>query len=336
MQILIIGGTRNVGHYLTLALLKAEHTITLVNRGKTPDDLPEALERLRADRTDSAALERALGGRQFDVVVDNALYKRPEAETIIRLLNGRVGHYIFLSSGQVYLVREGLERPFSEDDYEGRVMPAPKAATFAYAEWLYGYDKRQVEDAMSRAWQEQQFPFTSLRLPMVNSERDHFGRLYSYVLRLQDGGPILVPETPDHWLRHIYAGDVVQAILRCIQKGPGTGRAYNLSQEETTSLDDFLSIVGDLLGVQPHLLRYRRGLLEANGFLPDCSPFSERWMSELTNARSKSELGMVYTPLRDYLAKIIAYYQTDPPREPIGYRRRHAELKFAEQEVASE
>ncbi|MEZ4667979.1 MAG: NAD-dependent epimerase/dehydratase family protein [Anaerolineae bacterium] len=126
MNILIIGGTRNVGHFLTHALLNAGHTVTLLNRGKTADSLPEDIERLHADRTDPFQLERALIGREFDVVVDNALYKEQEAETVVRLLNGRVGHYIFLSTGQVYLVREGLERPFSEEDYDGRVMPAPK------------------------------------------------------------------------------------------------------------------------------------------------------------------------------------------------------------------
>ena len=97
MNILIIGGTRNVGHFLTHALLEAGHTVTLLNRGKTPDTLPEYIERLLADRTDPFQLERALIGREFDVVVDNALYKEQEAETVVRLLSGKVGHYIFLS-----------------------------------------------------------------------------------------------------------------------------------------------------------------------------------------------------------------------------------------------
>ncbi len=334
MNILIIGGTRNVGHFLALELLKAGHKITLLNRGKTPDTLPDEIERLHADRTDSFQLEKALIRHEFDVVIDNALYKQQEAETIVRLLNGQVGHYIFLSSGQVYLVREGLERPFSEDNYEGRLIPAPKANTFAYEEWLYGIDKRKAEDVIAKAGEQHQFPFTSLRLPMVNGERDHFNRLYSYVLRLKDGGPILVPETPDYALRHIYSQDVVKAIMLAMQQ-PAKGRAYNISQDETTSLDEFLGIVGELLDVEPQLIHVRRGSLEANGFLPDCSPFSERWMSELTNDRSKAELGMTYTPLREYLSKIIHYYEANPQREPVGYKRRHREVQFAEQTAAA-
>lgn len=329
MQILIIGGTRNLGHALAFDLLEAGHTVTVFNRGKTSDSLPAAVERRHGDRTDPAQLEAALHGRDFDAVVDTALYRGAEAEAIIRLLRGRIGHYIFLSTGQVYLVREGLKRPFTEDDYPGRLMPAPKRSTYAYEEWLYGIEKRKAEDALAAAWQEMGFPYTALRLPMVNSERDHFYRLYSYLLRLRDGGPILVPETPDYPLRHVYGGDVVRAIRLLITSGLGKGRAYNLSQDETVSLDEFLRTLGGLLGVEPQIVRLRRSLLEANGFLPDCSPFSERWMSELANDRSKAELGLRYTPLPEYLARLVDHYTAHPPATPpASYRRRKAEIDF--------
>ncbi len=302
--------------------------MTVFNRGKTHDQLPDQVERLRGDRTDPVQLIQALHGREFDVVVDNALYKGAEVEPIVSLFQDRVGQYIFLSTGQVYLVREGIERPFREEDYEGRLMPSPKPNTYGYEEWMYGIEKRRAEDALRAAWEQQGFPYTSLRLPMVNSERDHFHRLYNYILRLKDGGPILVPSTPTYPLRHVYSGDVVTAVLKLINTGKGKGEAFNISQEETLPLDEFLAILGDILGVQAQVIRVRRDLLEANGFLPDCSPFSDRWMSELDNTRSKRELGMTYTPLRDYLEQIVAFYQDNPPPKPASYRRRRAELRL--------
>ncbi len=327
MDILIIGGTRNLGFMLTQKLVEEGHGVTIFNRGKTPDELPRHVKRLRGDRTDPEQLEAALAGHTFDAVVDTTLYKGSEAEVMVRLLSGRVGHYIFLSSGQVYLVREGLTRPFRESDYEGRLMPAPKENTYSYEEWLYGIEKREAEDVFMSA---PDFPYTILRLPMVNGERDHFNRLYGYILRLKDGGPILVPETPDYPLRHVYAADVVRAIQLLMKTGKGKGRAYNLSQDETLSLDEFLSLLGEQVGVEPQIMRVRRSLLEANGFLPDCSPFSERWMSELDNSLSKAELGVTYTPVRDYLGKLAAHYLNRPPsKPPVGYRRRRAEIQFA-------
>jgi nucleoside-diphosphate-sugar epimerase len=325
MNILIIGGTRNLGPALVSELLKAGHRVTVLNRGISPDTLPDEVSRLRCDREDPAQLKRALMGRSFDVVVDNVLYKGHEAETIVELLSGKVGHYIFLSTGQIYLVRQGIERPFREDDYEGRLIPSPKPNTYGYEEWLYGIEKRHAEDVLSAAWDKNRFPYTSLRLPMVNSERDHFKRLYNYLLRLKDGGPILAPETPNYPLRHVYASDVVRAIMTLITSGKGKGRAYNISQDETVSLDEFLGILGEIMGVEPQLVRVKWSLLYANGFLPDCSPFSENWMSELDNARSKAELGLVYTPLRTYLEKVVAHYEANPPARPPSYLRRHSE-----------
>lgn len=329
-KILIIGGTRNIGHQLVHALIERGHPVTVLNRGITPDDLPEAVERLRADRSNPSALAKALGGRTFDAVIDNALYKGDEAQAIVQLLKGKTGHYLFLSTGQIYLVRENIDRPFQERDYEGRLMPAPKINTYGFEEWQYGMDKRYVEDAMRAAWERDKFPYTSLRIPMVNSERDHFNRLYAYILRLRDGGPILVPSTPNYPLRHIYGGDVVRALITLIESGKGKGDAFNLAQEETLSLDEFLGVLGAVMGETPHIVRIKRDLLEANGFLPDCSPFSERWMSELDNTRSKTELGITYTPLREYLAAIVDYYETNLPPKPTGYKRRNAELLLVE------
>ena len=105
-----------------------------------------------------AQLTRALQGRSFDVVVDNALYKGAEVDPVVRLFKDRIGQYIFLSTGQVYLVREGIERPFDETDYEGRLMPSPKPNTYGYEEWMYGIEKRRAEDALKVAWEAAEFP----------------------------------------------------------------------------------------------------------------------------------------------------------------------------------
>jgi nucleoside-diphosphate-sugar epimerase len=333
-QILIIGGTRNLGHFMVHDLLERGHRVTVLNRGITRDELPNDVERLQADRTIPSQLAHALKDRNFDVVIDNALYKKPEAEEIVNILGNHVGHYIVLSSGQVYLVREGIERPFAESDYPGRIMPAPKPNTFGYEEWLYGVDKRAVEDVLMQAWQTSKFPVTVLRLPMVNSERDHFNRLLAYILRLEDGSPILAPSTPNYALRHVYGGDVVAVISHLVHTAKGKGEAINVSQEETLSLEAFLDTLAGVLGVDSgshNLVRVRRDLLEANGFLPDCSPFSERWMSELDNTYSKQLLGFAYTPLETYLHKIVTHYRENPISSPSGYKRRRAELLLKEQ-----
>ena len=181
-----------------------------------------------------------------------------------------------------------------------------------------------------RAWQQSRFPSTILRLPMVNSARDPYHRLYNYYLRLRDGGAILVPATPNLALNHVYALDVVSAIVRLIEKGQGKGRAYNIAQDEHLSHDDFLSLLAEIMGVEAQSVYVKRSDLVANGFLPDCAPFSERWMSALDNSRSKAELDLRYTPLAEYLETLVRYYDTQSLPMPLSYRRRRAELNYAQ------
>jgi nucleoside-diphosphate-sugar epimerase len=142
---------------------------------------------------------------------------------------------------------------------------------------------------------------------------------------------MLIPETPTFPLRHVYGHDVVRAIMHLIDSGQGIGGVYNISQEETTTIDEFLGIIGKHMGMDVNIVRMKRSLLEANGFLPDCSPFSERWMSELDNTRSKEELGMTYTPLEEYLGALVDYYTINKPPMPVGYKRRKQEIQTAEQ-----
>jgi nucleoside-diphosphate-sugar epimerase len=333
MRSLIIGGTRNLGPSIVHALMNQGHEVAVFNRGHTRDDLPEEVERLRGDRTDPQQLKRAVGSREFDLVIDTTLYTGGEAEAAVEIFQYRVGRYIFLSTGQVYLLRIGVERPFKEEDYSGPVMAKPPQSNVPdHENWLYGFDKRAAEDVFARAWTGRQFPFTSLRLPMVNGERDHYDRIYGYFLRIQDGGPILVPEGAGLPVRHVYGDDVAQAILRLTESEVGKGRAYNIAQDETLSLDEVLEMLAGLMHCPLNIVRVLRAELEREDLLPHCSPFSGRWMSSLENTRSKAELDMAYTPFAVYLKKIVNYYQAVPGRKTEGYAQRARELELVQKQ----
>lgn len=330
MRILVLGGTRNLGHDLVTHLLEAGHHITVLNRGRTPDELPDPVERLRADRTQPLQLGAALAGRSWDAAVDLTLYTGPDARATVDLLDGRIGHYVFISTGQVYLVREGGSHPSPEEDYEGPVLAEPEPGTRDHANWLYGVGKRAAEDVLAEARAARAFPFTSLRLPMVNSVRDHYDRLYGYLLRLRDGGPIVAPAEVRHPLRHVYGGDVVRIVADLIARGEGKGRAYNLCQDETFSLEEFLALAARIAGTRaPDVVRVPLAELEHRALFPACSPFSDPWMSALDNRRSRQELGAWYTPAEYYLGRLAAAYCRAPRRVPAGYLRRAEELALA-------
>jgi nucleoside-diphosphate-sugar epimerase len=334
-DVLILGGTRNLGHFTAIGLLQAGHGVTVMNRGVTPDELPPEVERLRGDRRDPHGIRRAIESREFDLVLDTTTYTGAEARSAIELFRGRVGRYVFISSGQVYLVREGIARPFREESYDGPVMPTPSRDSDDHESWLYGIGKREAEDEFARAFDHDAFPVTTLRLPMVASERDHYGRIEAYVARLLDGGPILVPEEPGLPLRHVYVGDVARLVVQVVGTHDGTGRAYNISHGESMWLTDFLSLLARLTERNLEIERVPRVELEKSALLPHCSPFSGRWMSELDNTRSLSELGAIglrYTSPETYLPLLIADYEKRWRANgsvPVGYEQRPRENEFS-------
>ncbi len=332
---LIIGGTRNLGHITALQLLETGHSVSVLNRGLTADELPGDVERIRATRGDPVSLRTGVGNRRFDMVLDMTTYTGADAREAVAVFSGRVNRYVFISSGQVYLVREGIARPFRESDYAGPVMSAPDFSSADYGEWKYGADKRDAEAVFSDAWRGERFPVTTLRLPMVASERDHYGRIQGYIARIMDGNPILVPDEEALPLRHVYAGDVARTITALCESESGIGQAVNVSQPDSMSLADYLRLLAEVVGRPLEIVRVPRPELERESLLPDCSPFSGRWMSELDGAAAADVLGVRadYRTPADYLPDIFDDYVTRWITRaciPACYATRAAELDTVE------
>lgn len=329
-RILIIGGTRFMGYQLVWRLLAAGDAVTTLNRGQHPDPFGDRIERLHADRT-SPAFQEALLGREFDAAVDFAAFNADDARGAVEALSDRVGHYVFISSGSVYLVREGASipcsEPLSESAYPGP-LGAPPTSPDDLADWRYGAGKRAAEDVFREAWTERHFPATRLRLPIVNGERDPSRRLESYLWRILDGGPVLLPDGGLTITRHVYSADVAHAIADLLGRQTTFGDAFNLSQDEQPTVRQLVRMLSDLLGAPDRTQDISPSALAEVGLLsPAISPFSGPRSSRLDPSRAKNELGFRPEPLPHYLSKIVAVFLSHPPAlPPEGYRGRDLEL----------
>ena len=320
-----------MGRQLVFRLLAARHEVVLLNRGNLDDGFADRVERLRADRS-TDAFTRRLRGRSFDAAVDFAAFRAEDTRVAAQVLLGRVGHYVMISSGQVYLVRQ--PRPAlaaRESDYEGPLLPEPARESPDWPEWDYGLGKRGAEDALVSAFAGHQFPATRLRIPMVNGEGDYHRRLEGYLCRLMDGGPLLLPDGGETKTRHVYSGAVARAIERLLGDPRTFGQVYNLAQEETPSVAEVVGLAAELLGAPAHFVSVPRARLEAAGLEPvRVSPFSGRWMSFLDPSLARETQGFRHEPLRHYLDKIVGDFANHPKDPPPGYATRAAELRLAE------
>jgi nucleoside-diphosphate-sugar epimerase len=322
MNVLVIGGTRFVGYLVVWRLLARGERVTLLNRGTRPDPFGTRVERLEGDRRSDLA--RLVAGKSFDAVVDFAAYEGRDVAAAVETL--ATGHYVFVSTGQVYLVREGCPRPAREGDYDGPVMPRPTDPHDG-EEWDYGAGKRACEDVLAAA---AGFPSTRIRMPVVNGERDASRRLESYLWRILDGGPVLLPDGGGHRLRHVYSADVARAIVGLLGERRTFGQAYNLANEETPTLAELVALLTRLLGAPLRAASVPASRVLAAELTPrGVSPFSSAWQSFLDPARAKRELGWAATPLEAQMASIVASFLASmPAHPPEGYAMRSRELEL--------
>ncbi len=318
------GGNRFVGALLAWRLVARGDRVTLFNRGTLLDPLGERVERLRGDRT-TDDLARAVEGRRFDAVVDLAAFTGDDARGAIAALGSRAGHYVLVSTGSVYAVREGCPRPSREVDYDGPVTPCPEGDPFDVGSWRYGTGKRAAEDALVEAWGAARFPSTRLRIPVVNGERDYHRRAEEYLHRILDGGPVIIPDGGEAVVRHVYGLDVAIAIARILGDERTFGQAYNFCQDETPTIWELVGMLVDRLGAPDRRVSVPSAAL---GDLPvqDVSPYSGRGMSLLDPARARAELHLAHRPLAAYLDAIVASFLAHPlAAPPEGYRYRERE-----------
>ncbi len=332
-QVLVIGGSRFMGLRLVWRLLAQGHKVTTLSRGLHPDPFGARVTRLHADRTSPEFLN-VLGSANFDAAVDFQVFRGEDASGAVAALRGRVGHYVMISSGQVYLVRAASRGtaavPAAEDQYEGLLMAAPSDPGDR-AEWLYGVGKRAAEDVLRAAFATHGFPYTALRLPMVDGELDPSRRLESYLWRILDGGPVLLPDGGANRVRHVYSGDVAQAITDLIGKPQTFGEAYNLCQEEMPALRDLVALLADLLGATHHPRAIGSDALLAAGIRPEAiSPFSTPWMSLLDPGKAGRELAFRHQSLEVYLGRIVGAFLSQRAQEPPeNYALRARELALS-------
>ncbi|HET7466400.1 MAG TPA: NAD-dependent epimerase/dehydratase family protein [Candidatus Dormibacteraeota bacterium] len=261
------------------------------------------------DRDDETQLKSALETAQPDVVLDLACYEPAQVDAMIRI--GGVQRYVFVSSGSIYPDVEG--RPAVEDDFHPLEGEPP-------AELDYAGGKRWCETLLARS---AGFPWAVVRPPAVFGAADRSLRIAAYIQRVDDGGPVLVPqETYKRQAGLAWVKDVGYACaLACDPRKRVEHRAYNVGFEGV-SLRDLIEGIARAMGKPADL----RPVPFAD--LPDgASPYgpNPRRAAGYAIDRARAELGFEPSALEDALAETLAWYRVSHPSHP-GYANRQQEL----------
>lgn len=218
LRILFLGGTGTLGPYFVKEAAGRGHRVAVFNRGRSRADLPRSVEHLVGDRNGDF---KSIRNRDWDAVCDLATYVPKWVRSIGEALQGRVGHYTFISTINVYDHADGA--PETREDsklllYRGTEDPFSLTGPGKY----YGELKVVCEQEA-----EKQFPGKALliRPTYIIGPRDSVGALTYWAARMAQGGEVLAAGDPLSRLHVIDVRDMAKWSIDMIERS-ATG-AYN-------------------------------------------------------------------------------------------------------------
>jgi nucleoside-diphosphate-sugar epimerase len=328
LEVLLIGGSGFIGRHAAAALIAAGHRVSMLTRGRRP--APEGVETLLADRGDPHGLARALESRRFDLTVDFLVYDAHDLESLLLVPYAALGRYVMISTGQVYLVSEGAAPPFREEQAEGGIVTEPERGTADHDGWSYGVAKRRAERVLLGLRGTHGMRAMALRPPILQGEADGSLRLWGYLERLLDGGPIVLPDGGAQPTRHLDVADLARALVWLADHDPPRATFYNLAQPDTVPLRELIERMARVAGVSPRFVDISWDELREAGIDETASPYAGRWSSIMDPTRAAIEWGFAATPSTEYLPRVVRWHlEHRPARSHRGYVHRARELELA-------
>ena len=322
LRILILGGTGFTGPHQVRFALERGHHVTLFNRGRAPQRWPGPVEELIGDRNSGDL--KALEGGRWDVCIDNPTTLPFWVRDAGRVLQGRVGHYIFISTVSVYAANDKAEDESAAlASYSGQDPMAETAQSLrARMGELYGPLKAVSEHEAVR-----QFPgaVTIIRPGLIVGPGDETDRFTYWPVRLARGGEVLAPGDGSDPVQFIDARDLAEWTIRMAESR--TLGVFNATgPDQPLTMEAMLSGIAVAIHAEARLTWVPTAFLEAHHVVPwsdlpvwvpaqgEGAGFARRAIGRALGA------GLTFRPLRATAADTLAWFRQQPPERQAKLR----------------
>lgn len=215
MRILIMGGTRFIGVYLTQMLQEQGHEVVMFNRGNRP--VPDGVELITGDRTDPNQIKEKLAGEEFDAIFDNNGRELADTQPLAEIFQGRVKHFVYMSSAGVYLKSDQMPH-LETDAVDPKSRHRGKFETEAFL-------------------LEQELPFTSIRPTYIYGPKNYNDLEAWFFDRIVRDRPIPIPGDGMHITQLGHVKDLAQAMTLVLGNSHAIRQIYNVSGDRYVTFD---------------------------------------------------------------------------------------------------
>lgn len=243
MKVLYIGGTGEISHPCVVETLRAGHEVTVFNRGRTAEPLPDGVRRVTGDMADDAAYAR-LGEGGYEVVCQFLAYKPETVERDVRVFGGRIEQYVFISTASAYqkppeqlVVTEDvpLENPF----------------------WEYSRTKAAMESRLMEDHAAGRLPVTIVRPSHTHRRRFPGGIVGGddWAWRILNGRPVVVHGDGTGLWTLTPSEGFARPFVRLLGNQRALGEAFHITRHvESFTWNRIFEEVGRALGAEARLV----------------------------------------------------------------------------------
>ena len=230
MRILIMGGTRFIGVYLTKILVERGHDVVLFNRGNKPAPV-EGVQQIHGDRKESTRLKELLASEEFDAVFDNNGRELSDTQPLVEIFKDKIQHFVYVSSAGVYL-KSDLMPHVEGDSVDPKSRHKGKFETEAY-----------LRDAG--------VPFTSIR-PVYIYGPGNYNPLEAWFFdRIVRDRPIPIPGNGMYMTQLGHCEDLARAMAAVLGNERAIGQIYNISGARYVTFDGLARACATATGKSP-------------------------------------------------------------------------------------
>lgn len=230
MRILVMGGTRFIGLYLTQILVEQGHEVVLFNRGSKPAPVA-GVGQITGDRKDAAQLKALLAEERFDAVFDNNGRELSDTQPLVEIFRDRIEHFIYVSSAGVYLKSD--RPPHVEGDaIDPKSRHKGKFETEAYLA-------------------ESGIPWTSVRPVYIYGPQNYNDLEAWFFDRLVRDRPVPIPGNGLHITQLGHVKDLARAMAAVLGNSQAVGQIYNLSGDRFVTFAGLAKACAEAIGKSP-------------------------------------------------------------------------------------
>jgi nucleoside-diphosphate-sugar epimerase len=309
LRVLFIGGTGIISSACSRLAVERGIELSVLNRGQSADrPLPPEATVLRGDARDPASVRDALGGRDFDAVVDWVAYTPGHVRADIGTFRGRAGQYVFISSASAY------QTPPSR-------VPVTESTPLRNPYLQYSRDKIACEELLRAAYRDEGFPATIVRPSHTYDKTNvplHGG--WTALARMRQGKPVIVHGDGTSLWTLTHHEDFAQGFVPLLGHPRTLGDSFQITSDDVLTWDQITHALAAAAGAEADIVHVPSDVIAAADPVWGATLLGDKAHSMVfDNAKLRGVVPgyRAVIPFEQGAREIVAWYDEDRSRQRI-------------------